>query len=121
MYQISATGHFDAAHFLRGYAGKCAKNHGHRWVYSVVIEGPELDELGMLVDFGEIKKMMKENIEDYLDHSTLNRAQGFRDQNPTAENISKLIYKSMWAVPKGLKLKSVTVWETPECSATYSE
>ncbi len=71
MYSVSIQEHFDAAHHLRGYKGPCSRNHGHRFTVRVTIEGEQLDELGMLVDFKELKDGLGKCL-DELDHRDLN-------------------------------------------------
>ena len=126
MYELKVQSHFDSAHFLRGYPGKCASEHGHRWVYEVVIEGDKLDKLGMLVDFVLVKVILKNQVESLLDHVKLNDLEAFQDKNPTAENIAEFIYGVIKKSTKdhlygNTRLTSVTVWETPECGITYKE
>jgi len=71
MYQISVRQHFDAAHFLRGYKGKCESMHGHRFEVVVTIEAKELNDIGIAYDFLELKKKLNE-ILDKFDHTSLN-------------------------------------------------
>jgi len=121
-YNLSVKSHFDAAHYLRGYPGKCANQHGHSWKYSVEIVGDKLDELGMLIDFVVVKKAMKESIENYIDHEMINNLIPFDEENPTAENLAKWIYGQITRTFPSwdIGLKSVTVWESDECAVTYS-
>jgi len=121
--ELSVKSHFDAAHHLRNYKGKCSRNHGHRWNYAVTIQGDgnHLDKLGMLVDFSDIKAMMKE-IEELLDHNDLNTIPPFTSINPTAENLSKFIFtelKPKISALDGITLKEVAIYESPECSVSY--
>lgn len=106
---------FDAAHYLKGYAGDCANLHGHTWRFAVTIGGNTVDEVGMLVDFKTIKKVVQGLIIDKVDHKCLNDVLPF---NPTAENISAWIFQQLSLVLNSLfyKLVSVKVWENyPEC------
>ena len=123
MYSISVTSHFDAAHFLRGYPGKCARLHGHSWKYEVHISCGELDNLGMIVDFSILKESIKQLIEDKYDHFCLNDSEPFTHKNPTAENIAREIFRLIndYALSSNMSLEYVTVWESPECSASYWE
>ncbi len=139
MYTLVSEASFDSAHFLHGYNGKCKNIHGHRWTIKLEIYGENLEKeghlRGMLLDFGDIKKELKE-LADYLDHSliiekgtmrelTLNalKEDGFRiielEFRPTAENFSKYVYE--YFQKKGLKVKSATIYETPNNCAIYSE
>lgn len=116
MFRLQVKGHFDSGHYLRGYRGKCAQPHGHRWEYEVVVQGDKLDELGMLVDFSAIKAIMKK-VEDILDHRMLNDVPPFDVVNPTAENLAQFIYDFM--DKHHLDPARVTVWESPECCVKY--
>ena len=119
MYEISLSSHFDSGHWLRGYEGKCARHHGHRFVYNITLCSSELDKLGMVVDFVDVKKAMKE-IEEHLDHYMLNEREPFDKVNPTAENIAKYIYYEFLKT-FGKKIKLVEVWESPDAGAKYYE
>lgn len=59
MFELVVGEHFDAAHFLRGYTGKCAKVHGHTWQVEIRVQGEKLNECGMLVDFAFLKEKLK--------------------------------------------------------------
>jgi len=125
MYEISAVGHFDAAHFLRGYRGKCANIHGHRWKVEVTLQGAELNNLGILTDFMVVKNMLKE-ILNIFDHRMINDITPFAQVNPTAENLAKYVFDEMAVKLReltgpGVKMTKVTVWESEAASATYSE
>lgn len=123
MYEISAFGHFDAAHFLRGYPGKCANIHGHRWKVEITLQGEKLDEMGILIDFMDVKNMLKEVLEVF-DHKMLNDIPPFDGLNPTAENIARFIYERMAdrlgdQTGSNVGITKVTVWESDAASATY--
>lgn len=121
MFTVGVTYHFDSAHLIRGHEGKCRNLHGHRWVVEVAISGKELDETGMLADFGIIKRILKEKL-DGLDHRNLIEIHPFDQINPTAENISREIFRYMREeIDPRLCLKSVTVRESPDCWAKYEE
>ncbi len=116
MYTLIIKEHFDAAHFLENYMGKCANIHGHTWHVDVEIEGESLDKTGMVVDFGEVKKIIKSILPD---HEFLNRVLFI---NPTAENLSKYFFMSLEDTFKdrSFRVKSVTVWESLSCGCRYS-
>ena len=122
MYTLKVEGAFEAAHQIAGYPGKCARLHGHNWVVEAVIEGEELDGLGMLIDFKDAKKALQ-TVLDRLDHRFLNELQPFADGvNPTAENLSRIIYEELKPSVAGkARLKAVTVFESPKSSVTYTE
>lgn len=137
MYILKSEAAFDSAHFLSGYKGKCANLHGHRWVISAEICDTELlaegQLRGMVTDFGDIKRDLK-NLADEFDHAfiyekgTLKSAavaalneENFRlievSFRPTAENFAKYFYDRLSQM--GYSVRSVTVYETPNNSATY--
>ena len=118
MYRLSIESHFDAAHKLLGYKGKCSKIHGHTWKIEVFVLGEKLDNIGILVDFKVIKEKLQKIVEK-LDHSFLN---DFKEiGNPTSENISKYIFKNLKDLPNSVKLEKIRVWESPETWCEYFE
>src|SRR4051794_1202235 len=132
MYRVSREIAFCYGHRLLNYDGKCRHLHGHNGKAVVVLQAHDLDARGMLVDFGEIKRHVQRWIDDHLDHTMLLRRddpllpllqeRGERvfvmDENPTAENIARLIFEQ--AHGAGLPVLEVTLWETENCFATYS-
>jgi 6-pyruvoyltetrahydropterin/6-carboxytetrahydropterin synthase len=132
MYRVTREIEFCYGHRLLNYNGKCRHLHGHNGRAVVTLEGPRLDDRGMLVDFGEIKQTIQRWIDEQLDHNMLLcredpllpllRERGERvfvmDANPTAENIARLIYDQGRAA--GLPITEVVLWETPNCFAAYS-
>ena len=100
---------FDAAHNLVNYHGKCEKLHGHTYRLRVVIKGLP-DEEGMIIDFLEVSKIVKENVISKLDHSYLNEI----IPQPSAENISVWIWKNLEQDLKreNCSLYEIHVWET---------
>jgi 6-pyruvoyltetrahydropterin/6-carboxytetrahydropterin synthase len=83
---------FDAAHHLHCYEGKCKNLHGHTYKVVFGISG-YVDDRGLLMDFGDIKEIWKNEIEIYLDHRYLNET--LPPMNTTAENIVVWIYEKM--------------------------
>lgn len=121
MYLLTVKEDFDAAHRIVGYPGKCDKLHGHCWTVEVTVEGRQLDELGMVVDFKYLKSLVRETLNVY-DHRYLNELPDFADKNPTAEHIAAATYHRVAAGLTGnASVKSVTVWESPGSSVIYSE
>ena len=123
MYELRVKEHFDAAHFIEDYPGKCSREHGHRWDVEVLLEGKTLGGLNMLVDFGEVKRLLKVLIDERLDHYQLNKSLG--ERCVTAEFLARWFYAWL-AEPctqfePEVKLVCVTIWESPECGVTYSE
>lgn len=123
MFEIKVKTEFEAAHRIEGYKGKCNRLHGHSWVVEICAAGKKLDELGMLVDFKEVKHAANE-ILDVMDHQYLNELPAFQNgYNPTAEHIAKYVYDALaeHAVFQGnAKLQSIRVWESPKSSVVYS-
>lgn len=113
---------FAAAHQLHGYPGDCAKLHGHNWKVEVEVSGQKLNEIGMLIDFKEIKKAAKAVIKE-LDHTFLNDHPNFQDKNPTAENIAEFIFNELnkqLSTPT-YKVSSITIWENDRNCVIYTE
>jgi len=122
MYDLMVETDFSAAHQLRGYKGKCEALHGHNWRVQIVVSSDKLNEIGIVIDFHELKEISREVILP-LDHSFLNDVFPFTEINPSSENIARWIYDSL---KKKLQIKncmisSVTVWENDSSSATYYE
>ena len=119
MYQISVEQHFDAAHFLRGYRGKCEALHGHRFRVVVRIEAPGLDDIGLAYDFSELKKHLAGVITKF-DHVCLNDVPPFDQINPSSENVAATIYKELKPKLTGVSIVGVEVWESPQTGVVYS-
>ncbi len=120
-YTIGLSHHFDAAHFLRNYSGKCQNMHGHTWTVDIEIYGSELDGCGMLLDFSNVKKLLADELDKY-DHKIINEAETFCKINPTAENLAEEVYKNLKkSMPDKISLKSVKVWESPRAWAKFEE
>ena len=120
MFEVGVVQHFDSAHYLRGYQGKCEALHGHRYETIVKIRMPGQDDIGMAYDFTILKKHLKE-IVSRLDHTCLNDLPQFAGKNPSAENIAVTIYRELAQklAGDGVKVYSVEVWETPENRVVY--
>jgi 6-pyruvoyltetrahydropterin/6-carboxytetrahydropterin synthase len=126
MYEVSVEGHFAAAHNLRGYQGNCEHLHGHNWRVKATVSAACLGSVGMAVDFRVLKRALA-TILDEFDHKYLNKdVPAFREgaENPTTENLAREIFGRLGApgvLPEGVRPVRVTVWESPGCSASYSE
>jgi 6-pyruvoyltetrahydropterin/6-carboxytetrahydropterin synthase len=103
---------FSAAHYLKEYKGKCEKVHGHTFQVEVEIAVSELDRTGIGFDFTEVKKVLAATLPD---HALLNEVFPF---NPSAENIARHLFGEL---KKTYPVKSVTVWESEDASASYAE
>jgi 6-pyruvoyltetrahydropterin/6-carboxytetrahydropterin synthase len=120
MYQISVELHFDAAHFLRNYHGKCENLHGHRFKVMAHLKTDELDENGLAYDFVELKRHLAAILDKY-DHTCLNDVPPFNKINATSENIAATIFKRLQSkIGRQVKLSSIEVWESPQTYVTYS-
>jgi 6-pyruvoyltetrahydropterin/6-carboxytetrahydropterin synthase len=131
MFRVTREITFCYGHRLLRYDGKCRHLHGHNGKAVLTLEAPELNRLGMVTDFSDIKRVVQKWIDDNLDHRMLLHKddpvlpflhqQGepvfVMDVNPTAENIAKLIYD--YAVSQGFAVIEVRLWETENCCATY--
>ena len=131
MFRVSREIDFCYGHRLLNYAGKCKYLHGHNGRAIITIESSKLDERGMVLDFSEIKQVVSTWIDEKLDHRMLLHKSDpvvpllqdlgeplfLMDQNPTAENIAKLIYD--FTASRGFPIVECRLWETPRCYATY--
>ena len=122
MYKLNVTSNFSSAHKLDGYEGLCKNLHGHNWKVRIGIICEKVDEIGMTIDFGEVKKSLNE-IMLMLDHTYLNELEHFTGINPTSENIAKFIYQEMKKRVKipYCKMADVEVWESDITSMVYFE
>jgi 6-pyruvoyltetrahydropterin/6-carboxytetrahydropterin synthase len=120
MFEVSVEQTFAAGHALRNYHGKCENVHGHNYRVLVTIEGQELDSIGLLVDFVEVKKLIH-GVVDRLDHQFINDLAPFDEINPSAENMAKYFYDEISAglAAGGVRVGQVKIWETDTASATY--
>ncbi len=120
MYELSVKTHFSAAHRLVGYEGQCANPHGHNWEVEIFVRGSKLNELGMLVDYREIKAAVREVMKE-IDHVDLNLVPAFVRANPTSENIARYVHGQLAARIGNahVHVSRVTICETPGTSASY--
>lgn len=121
MYQISVEKFIDAAHYLRGYRGKCEALHGHRFRVLVRIKTSVLDDIGLAYDFTDLKKHLGDILERF-DHTCLNDVAPFDKINPSSENIAAAIFGELKTKLKGapVTLECVEVWESPHQGIAYS-
>lgn len=121
MYELGVKRTFSAAHQLRGYHGPCETLHGHTFAVEVRVQAEEVNELGLAMDFKEIKKLLEKLLADY-DHRLLNQVPPFERQNPSSENLAREFYRRLQPeLPAGIRLTAVVVWESEEAWAAYSE
>ena len=121
MFEVMIERNFSSAHQLRGYKGKCENLHGHNYRIEIYARGSELDNIGLLVDFGELKTAADEVV-TYLDHRNINELPPFDEElNPSAENLARYILESI-ASRVGddrVQVYKVRCFETPTSVATY--
>lgn len=120
MYEVSIQEHFDAAHYLRGYQGRCENLHGHRFEVMVSVKTKGTDNIGLAYDFTELKAKLNEILARF-DHVSLNDTPPFDEINPSSENIATTIYSELKARLDGKKvtISSIKVWESPHSCITY--
>jgi 6-pyruvoyltetrahydropterin/6-carboxytetrahydropterin synthase len=123
MFEVTIEETFAAGHALRNYRGKCENVHGHNYRCQVTLEGAELDHIGLLVDFVELKRVVH-GVLDRLDHQWLNEFPPFDVLNPSAENMARYIYEQVsegLKVREGVRIALVKLWETDTAYATYRQ
>ena len=138
-YLLEVETGFEAAHRLNDYHGNCKRIHGHSYKVIVAIQSKELNHWGAVIDFKDLKELIKKHIAGKYDHKLILRNKDklndkigkalpkswivWMNNNPTAENLAKDIYKNLLPVfkiiTKGIELVSVNVLETSTSSATY--
>jgi 6-pyruvoyltetrahydropterin/6-carboxytetrahydropterin synthase len=137
---------FDAGHRIMNHESKCRHLHGHRYVALVTVRSPELDSLGRVIDFGEVKEVIGEWIDAFWDHRMLlhpddhwaerfdayEQGEGLyllrcfdtsTPLNPTAENMAKVLFQVVHDLmnPRGIDAVRVVLYETPNCYAEYPD
>jgi 6-pyruvoyltetrahydropterin/6-carboxytetrahydropterin synthase len=131
MFQVTREFEFCFGHRLMDYDGKCRNLHGHNGKACVTLAAEVLDEMGMVVDFVEMKRVIATWIDQTLDHTLLLhkddplvktlQAAGEKvlplPVSPTTENMAKLIFD--YARSRDLPVVEVTMWETPYSFATF--
>jgi len=118
MYQVRVRRHFDAAHSLRGYEGKCETIHGHRYQVVVCLEAASLDGTGLAYDFTALKRAL-DPLVARLDHTYMNEVAPFDEMNPSSENLARHLFDELTPLIEGATLRSVEVWESPDAWVTY--
>jgi len=112
---------FSAAHRLREYDGDCERLHGHNYKVEIAVRSGQLDKMGIVMDFRELKRLLKKVLAE-LDHQYLNDLPAFAQVNPSAENIARHIFTSLSEkVHVPVELAEVTVWENDNTCVSYSK
>lgn len=121
VYTVSVQAHYDSAHFLVNYKGKCERLHGHRYVVDVAVQTDRLNEAGIAFDFVDLKRELRA-LADHLDHELLNELPEFEGVETSAENQARWFYQELrQRLPEPLAsgLLYARVWETPTQWAQY--
>jgi 6-pyruvoyltetrahydropterin/6-carboxytetrahydropterin synthase len=116
-FRLTTTRSFSASHQLRLYDGTLESLHGHNWIVKVTIGSAGLDAIGVVMDFHDLSARV-EAILSTAHNRHLNQLPAFETTNPSAENVAVWVAREL-ALPQGVKLLSVEVWETPDNSAVY--
>ena len=120
MYELKVVTKCAAAHQLTMVGSKCENMHGHNWKVEVYVTGQKLDDGGVVMDFGEIKKHVAE-IMSMLDHKYLNELEFFQQSQPSSENIACLVARKLQQRidSPSAKVSRVSAWESDDACATY--
>jgi 6-pyruvoyltetrahydropterin/6-carboxytetrahydropterin synthase len=120
MFELKVVTNFAAAHQLKMVTDKCENLHGHNWKIEVNVSGENVNEAGVLIDFGEIKQHVAE-VMTTLDHKFLNELDYFQDGNPSSEKIAVYIAETiqMKIAATGVRVSRVTAWESDDACASY--
>lgn len=117
-YLLRVSAGFEAAHHLTSYKGAPEPNHGHSWRVEAALAADELDGEGMAYDFVEVRTVLRE-LAARLDHRDLNTVPPFDRASPTTERIAAWFFAGLKERLPRANLVEVTVWEGPDCAATY--
>lgn len=117
-YLLRVRTRFEAAHHLTSYRGAAEPVHGHTWQVEAALESSTLDGEGMAVDFVAVQAALRE-IAGELDHRDINAVAPFDRLSPTTERIAAWFFARLAERLAGIAPLEVTVWEGPDCSATY--
>jgi len=121
MYEVSIEKHFDAAHYLREYQGKCESLHGHRYRVIARVKASQVNEIGLAYDFSVLKQHLADIIARF-DHTCLNDVPPFDKINPSSENIASIVYDELKPKIAGdpVSISCIEVWESPDSWVAYS-
>ena len=124
MFELKVKSRFAGAHQLTMVGQKCENLHGHNWQVEVCVTGDKLNSAGVLADFGDIKKAVRQVVEKELDHKFLNELEMFKDKQPTSERIAVYIAQGVQAIldrdlAEPVNVSKVKAWESDDACATY--
>ena len=120
-YEVMIERNFSSAHQLRGYKGKCENLHGHNYKIEIFAKGAELNNIGLLIDFVDLKKAA-DDVVKYFDHRNINELPPFDEElNPSAENLARFIleFLNRAVSDERVMIYKVRCYETPTSVATY--
>jgi 6-pyruvoyltetrahydropterin/6-carboxytetrahydropterin synthase len=116
-FDITATREFAAAHQIKLYHGSLEPLHGHNWKVKVTVTADALDDIGLVMDFHELQRLLDAIIQP-MHNAHLNEVSALLGANPTTENVALHIAEEL-KLPRDVQLRSVEVWETSQNSAVY--
>ena len=121
MYQLFVEEHFDSAHYLPDYHGKCERLHGHRFKVVMRVQGSHVGHDGMVYDFAEMKRHLRDELAR-LDHCCLNDLEAFTSVPPSSENVARWLYERIAPRISGgeIRLSAIEVWESPTSGVVYA-
>ena len=124
MFELKIKSRFAGAHQLAMVGQKCENLHGHNWKVEVCVAGKELNDAGVLADFGDIKKAVREVVDGHLDHKYLNELDMFKQMQPTSERIAVYIAEQVQLLldknlDEKVRVSKVMAWESDDSCATY--
>jgi 6-pyruvoyltetrahydropterin/6-carboxytetrahydropterin synthase len=131
LHRVTRAIEFCYGHRLLDYEGKCRHLHGHNGLLEVDVDADELNEMGMVMDFGDVRDLVKRWVDLNIDHRMVLWSRDplaavlidmgepvyVLDENPTAENLARHIF--LRVSERSLRLSEVRLWETPSSCATY--
>ena len=121
MFEVKVITQFAAAHQLRDFGSECENLHGHNWKIEVSLAGDTLNDIGLLVDFKEVKEETRKILKE-IDHSFLNEIDYFKERNPSSENIAVYLYERLSSRLNNdsVRVARVTAWESETACASYA-
>ena len=122
MYEVTATMVISASHHLRGYEGKCENVHGHNYKIEATVATEDLNQTGLAVDFKVLKEHLQK-VAGKFDHTDLNQHEEFKQENPSSENLARVVFEGLKRSMQDLKVSvlHVKVWESEGAYVTYRE
>ena len=122
VFQISKDFTFSAAHSIRGHQGGCERLHGHNYRVRIHLASEQLNELGMVMDFADLKKVADDILTPF-DHQVINDIPPFTELNTTAELFAEYVFQQVQLRIKGeqAEVVKVEVWENERSGASFQQ